>query len=602
MSEPNRIPRPINNHLKKLEMADSNLESEISNLFKSEHDLVTHYSILESEDSDLALFSKNHLAEKKIAFQTDYLLGTGFGTYVAEKKNMKKELVNMDGEKVEIQSEFILSNKAQGIVKIFMKNEPEQDETPIFLTHVSGGRCWILGYSFVGKERLSGLSGFSHEEFDSLNYGTDLLIERIHDIISSKSTFNVRVFTSIYDRIKNDNYSFPSDFITKTWGILKEPSTFSFSPKVEKELGLEKDANCTLFRDAENIFITIREDFEERLIKIPFTTIINSNNKIKSKMVQSSIKRNMALNRDGKRISVPSVKNKIKKIDTDEKISKVGMSFRMKSFGVDLSVNSIYTADSQAEIYSKLVPQLIFLRFAKYSEDLWNKKEVKRVIEKSYNDGRNIRNNKTKHNRILNWGSDRISYISLNNSINKIGSHWVNSHTTRKILKRDETILRYKERGAKLFKEDGKLYGICFIQSYFKGGKNKSNWDGTFNFGNRPRNYSKMAINWLEWIMRNENIMIQHAELGGEKRLQGEGFSYLLDGWCEENMTVYEFHGDLFHGNPDVFLPDERCNPFRKDLTAKELHEKTLEKEEYIRSLGLNLVTIWENDWKNIQT
>ena len=240
MSEPNRIPRPINNYLEKLEMADSNLESEISDLFKSEHDLVTHYSILETEDSDFGLFSKNHLAEKKIAFQTDYLLGTGFGTYVAEKKNMRKELVNMDGEKVEIQSEFILSNKAQGIVKIFMKNEPEQDEIPIFLTHVSGGRCWILGYSFVGKERLAGLSGFSNEEFDSLNYGADLLIERIHDIASSKSTFNVRVFTSIYDRIKNDNYSFPSDFITQTWGILKEPSTFSFSPKVEKELGLEK--------------------------------------------------------------------------------------------------------------------------------------------------------------------------------------------------------------------------------------------------------------------------------------------------------------------------------------------------------------------------
>ena len=98
MSEPNRIPRPIHNYLDKLDMADVDLENEISNLFKSEHDLITHYSILETEDSDFGLFSKKHLADKKIIFQTDYLLGTGFGTYVAEKGKMTKSLVNTDCE------------------------------------------------------------------------------------------------------------------------------------------------------------------------------------------------------------------------------------------------------------------------------------------------------------------------------------------------------------------------------------------------------------------------------------------------------------------------------------------------------------------------
>jgi hypothetical protein len=35
-------------------------------------------------------------------------------------------------------------------------------------------------------------------------------------------------------------------------------------------------------------------------------------------------------------------------------------------------------------------------------------------------------------------------------------------------------------------------------------------------------------------------------------------------------------------------------------LTYKELYEKTLIRENKIRDLGYNLITIWEYDWKKI--
>lgn len=73
---------------------------------------------------------------------------------------------------------------------------------------------------------------------------------------------------------------------------------------------------------------------------------------------------------------------------------------------------------------------------------------------------------------------------------------------------------------------------------------------------------------------------------------------YRADGYCEETNTIYEFHGDYFHGNPKRFDPEEEnklCN-----ATHGELYQKTLQKEQKIRNLGYNLVVMWESDWINI--
>lgn len=106
--------------------------------------------------------------------------------------------------------------------------------------------------------------------------------------------------------------------------------------------------------------------------------------------------------------------------------------------------------------------------------------------------------------------------------------------------------------------------------------------------------YSKVAIKWLNSIDPN----IQHAENGGEYRIiKLDGTYFKADGYCKETNTVYEFHGDVFHGNPDLFEPNTKCHPFNKDITAKELYDKTIEREEYIKSLGYNLVVMWENDY-----
>ncbi len=106
--------------------------------------------------------------------------------------------------------------------------------------------------------------------------------------------------------------------------------------------------------------------------------------------------------------------------------------------------------------------------------------------------------------------------------------------------------------------------------------------------------YSYSCINWLETIMEQEQIPIQHALNGGEYQIPGT--KYKVDGYCQETNTIYEFHGDIWHGNPKLFNTDECCHPW-SDLTAGELYQKTIEREEDIKKLGYNLVTIWESDF-----
>ena len=108
--------------------------------------------------------------------------------------------------------------------------------------------------------------------------------------------------------------------------------------------------------------------------------------------------------------------------------------------------------------------------------------------------------------------------------------------------------------------------------------------------------YSKPQIKWLNFISKYYNINIQHAENDGEYLIPGT--KYRADGFCKENNTIYEFHGDFWHGNPKVFNHDD-LNELTK-CTYKQLYDNTLIRENKIKDLGYSLVVIWENDWKKI--
>ena len=106
--------------------------------------------------------------------------------------------------------------------------------------------------------------------------------------------------------------------------------------------------------------------------------------------------------------------------------------------------------------------------------------------------------------------------------------------------------------------------------------------------------YSKKAIDWLKDISNKEGIQIQHAGNIGEYSIPST--NYKSDGYCKETNTIYEYYGDIWHGNPLVFSTNEHCHPYDKTLTAGMLYENTINREEKIRSLGYNLITTWETN------
>ena len=110
--------------------------------------------------------------------------------------------------------------------------------------------------------------------------------------------------------------------------------------------------------------------------------------------------------------------------------------------------------------------------------------------------------------------------------------------------------------------------------------------------------YSKVSIQWLEWMAHVSNIEIQHALNIGEKFLPGT--RYKLHGYCEETNTAYEYHGCVFHGCPKCFS-DNREDTYHP-LTKQSLkYALTLKKKAYIKQLGMNYVCIWDHEFQKLK-
>lgn len=112
------------------------------------------------------------------------------------------------------------------------------------------------------------------------------------------------------------------------------------------------------------------------------------------------------------------------------------------------------------------------------------------------------------------------------------------------------------------------------------------------------KSYSEIAMKWIYDIEKQYNISLQHAlSEDGEYKISNTRLK--ADGFHEESKTVYEFHGDLWHGNPKIYDPYE-IHPIIKTKTYGQLFKKTLHKELLLRNMGYNYVCIWEHEYNNL--
>lgn len=105
-------------------------------------------------------------------------------------------------------------------------------------------------------------------------------------------------------------------------------------------------------------------------------------------------------------------------------------------------------------------------------------------------------------------------------------------------------------------------------------------------------NSSNKELAWLKSLDNYNDIIRSYTIRVNNKRI------FFADGFDSKTNTIYEFYGDFWHGNPEIY-PADKINKVI-DLSFGELYKKTLDKENDIKKLGYNIVSIWENDWNKI--
>ena len=128
--------------------------------------------------------------------------------------------------------------------------------------------------------------------------------------------------------------------------------------------------------------------------------------------------------------------------------------------------------------------------------------------------------------------------------------------------------------------------------------------------------YSKASIRWLEWYMYQQKLQgnqlhIRHALNGGEIKIPGT--NYYADGYAEQlcvskttgktekKVVIYNYNGCFYHGCKLCFPNQRRQIKLpRTNQSLEELFALTLKREQCIRFLGFEQVTIWEHEFNQL--
>jgi hypothetical protein len=95
-------------------------------------------------------------------------------------------------------------------------------------------------------------------------------------------------------------------------------------------------------------------------------------------------------------------------------------------------------------------------------------------------------------------------------------------------------------------------------------------------------NISKSETQFLDYLnIKDRNLYIK---------------PYRVDGYNKETNTIYEFLGDYYHGNPNIFNLNDINKTCKK--TFGELYNNTFKKLNDLKNRGYEVKYIWESDWK----
>ena len=109
------------------------------------------------------------------------------------------------------------------------------------------------------------------------------------------------------------------------------------------------------------------------------------------------------------------------------------------------------------------------------------------------------------------------------------------------------------------------------------------------SYTENKKNYSHKALEWLLFNEKLFNVKINSAYYGKESIITIDNDNYKVDGYDEENKTVYEFHGCYWHGCQKCYGPTDVNILGNKNMI--DIYNKTLSKEQKLKENGSNFLS-----------
>lgn len=132
----------------------------------------------------------------------------------------------------------------------------------------------------------------------------------------------------------------------------------------------------------------------------------------------------------------------------------------------------------------------------------------------------------------------------------------------------------------------------------------QTKWSNSLiNNGNLKIGYSKISqelfYKLLDSYDINERNDVFFATHNKEYRLnKKEGGVWLYDFTDAKRKKIIEYHGDMYHGNPEKYVAEDNPHPFTKKITAQEMWDKDKRKLDVANGEGFEVLVIWDSEYR----
>ena len=181
---------------------------------------------------------------------------------------------------------------------------------------------------------------------------------------------------------------------------------------------------------------------------------------------------------------------------------------------------------------------------------------------------RGIWNDKENHVKYANWLGDTLGYKKRDDWY-KINAKVIHDNYGRGLIKNK-------------YSSSPKLFVISVYPEY------------TWDLSKFKQNYSQGQIEWLNYMILSIPDII-HAINNDNGEYSIPNSRYHADGYSESKKMILEYHGDFWHGNPELFNQEE-INSVTK-TTYGELYQSTIEKRHFCEESEYEYLSIWESEW-----